>query len=34
MDCTKFVLKQVQNVLFWTGDWKEIMIIEGIKYFL
>ena len=34
MECTKFVLSQVQNVLFWTGEWKAIAIIEGVKYFL
>ena len=27
----RFILKQVQNILFWTGDFEEIAIIELIK---
>ena len=27
----RFVLKQVQNILFWTGDWEAIAIIELVK---
>lgn len=27
----RFILKQVQNVLFWTGDWAAIGIIELVK---
>lgn len=27
----KFILKQVQNVLFWTNDWEAIEILEAVK---
>lgn len=27
----KFILTQVQHVLFWTNDWEAIAIIEAIK---
>lgn len=27
----KFILKQVQNILFWTEDWEAIAILEAVK---